>query len=185
MHKIPDWSSPTDERNPQNWSLAVKVYHAWIIFGFSFLALFNANLFINGYEEIQLEFNVGYEASLVPYVTFIAVRKHKLLLIAHSYTNPLTQGIVFGTLLAGPLSEAFGRRFAYLCVVPLSGLFIIGVAVATNYATLVICRFFAGLFTGPAISVAGGLIADVFKVQDRLLVITLIVVGPFLGPSMA
>jgi len=69
--------------------------------------------------------------------------------------------------------------------VPLSGLFIIGVAIAPNYATLVICRFFAGLFTGPAISVAGGLIADVFKVQDRLLVITLIVVGPFLGPSMA
>jgi len=42
--------------------------------------LFNANIFINGYEDIQLEFNVGYEASLVPYVTFIAVSRNPLAL---------------------------------------------------------------------------------------------------------
>lgn len=128
--------------------------------------MFNSTLFITTYPVIEAEFGVDYVTSIVPYTTYVA-------------------GLVPGLLLAGPFSEAFGRRKAYLLIVPLSGFFLIGTALAQNFATLVVCRFFAGLFAAPAISVGGGLVADMFKPQDRMLVMTLIVVGPFLGPSLA
>lgn len=128
--------------------------------------LFNSTLFITTYEVLEVEFGVSYVASIVPYTTYVA-------------------GLIPGLLVAGPFSEAFGRRPAFLLLVPLSGFFLIGTALAQNFATLIVCRFFAGLFAAPAISVGGGLIADMFKPQDRLLVMTLIVVGPFLGLSLA
>jgi len=88
-----------------------------------------------------------------------------------------------GAIIAAPVSEYYGRRIVYLTTVPIFGLFILGSGLAQNFATLAVCRFFAGFFGSAVVSVGGGTNADLWQPALAGFVYPFYFVSPFLGPA--
>lgn len=93
-------------------------------------------------------------------------------------------GLGFGPVLAAPLSELHGRKAVYLISLPLSAIFILGAGFANNFATLAICRFFAGFFGSPCLAIGGGTNADVWPPVYRAIATSSFLLAPFLGPAL-
>lgn len=93
-------------------------------------------------------------------------------------------GLSLGPVIAAPLSETFGRLIIYRLSLPISILFIIGSAVASDMASIAICRFFAGAFGSPALSVGGGTMADMWPPSLYGPTTVTFLLAPFLGPSL-
>jgi MFS family permease len=110
-------------------------------------------------------FNIGQTASLVGLSIFVL-------------------GLAFGPVIAAPISEKFGRRIVYLTTFPLFALFILGSGFAKNFQTLVICRFFAGVFGSPALSIGGGTNVDIWQPLMRGRATSIFLLAPFFGPSL-
>lgn len=87
-------------------------------------------------------------------------------------------------MISAPMSETFGRRTVYQISMPLFALFILGCGFAQNIETLVILRFFAGLFGATTLALASASIADVWAPADRAIPMTSYVCTPFLGPAL-
>jgi len=66
----------------------------------------------------------------------------------------------------------------------LFSLFTLGAGLSNSLASLVVCRFFAGVFGSPALSVGGGTVADVWAEEERAVPMAVLVLVPFLGPSL-
>jgi MFS family permease len=93
-------------------------------------------------------------------------------------------GLGFGPVLAAPLSESHGRKFAYMLSIPLFAIFTLAAGFSQNIWTLIILRFFAGLFGSPPLSVGAGTLADTWRFEERALATALFVLSPFLGPAL-
>lgn len=93
-------------------------------------------------------------------------------------------GLSLGPVIAAPLSETFGRLIIYRLSLPVSVLFIIGSAVANDMASIAVCRFFAGAFGSPALSVGGGTMADIWPPALFGPASVTFLLAPFMGPSV-
>ena len=87
-------------------------------------------------------------------------------------------------MIAAPLSETLGRRAVYFSCLPIFAFFTIGAGFSKTFASLVICRFFAGVFGSPALSVGAGTNADLYPPSKRGPATCFFVVAPFLGPVL-
>lgn len=98
-------------------------------------------------------------------------------------------GYCLGPIFWGPLSELFGRRAVFVWTLSIYTLFHIGQALAQNIHTLLITRFFCGVFACAPLSNAGGVIADMWDPISRGLAMsffsTTVSLGPVLGPIVA
>lgn len=63
-------------------------------------------------------------------------------------------------------------------------IFIIPCAVAQNIETLLICRFFCGLFASAPLTLAGGTISDIWDNEERGFAIALFAAAPYGGPVL-
>ena len=79
------------------------------------------------------------------------------------------------------MSETVGRKSVYLITTPIFILFILASGLSTSIYSLVICRFLAGVFASPGISVAAATIADFAYQQDRAIPLAVYYCMPFLG----
>jgi len=111
------------------------------------------------------DFSVSEEVALLPFSFYVL-------------------GLAFGPMISSPISETFGRRFVYLTSVPVFALFIMGSGFAQSIATLIVCRFFAGLFGSPALSIGSATISEVWIPANRAIPMSLYVATPFLGPAL-
>jgi MFS family permease len=89
-----------------------------------------------------------------------------------------------GPVIAAPISETYGRRATYMPYMILFTLFTLGAGFSNSITALCICRYFAGLTGAPALGVGLGTIADIWSPQDRAVPTAIMVVTPFLGPSL-
>lgn len=62
--------------------------------------------------------------------------------------------------------------------------FIIPCAVAKNIQTLLICRFFCGIFASAPLTLAGGTISDIWDNEERGFAIALFAAAPYGGPVL-
>lgn len=93
-------------------------------------------------------------------------------------------GLGFGPVLAAPVSETFGRLVVYRLSLPLSMLFTLGVGFSNSFGGVLVCRFFAGLFGSPVLSVGAGTNADLFLPKDRAKATIWFLLAPFLGTAV-
>ncbi|KAJ8079688.1 hypothetical protein AAF712_011828 [Marasmius tenuissimus] len=92
------------------------------------------------------------------------------------------EGLGFGPLLVGPLSEVYGRTIIYRASFALLFAFSWGVAFAPNIVVLLIFRFITGLCGSAFLSVAGGSVSDLFSNEEVATPMAFYTLSPFIGP---
>ncbi|KAI9722945.1 MAG: hypothetical protein M1812_001394 [Candelaria pacifica] len=98
----------------------------------------------------------------------------------------LVRSFGLGPLLWAPLSEIYGRKPAVLAPYFLAAVFSFGTATAKDIQTVMLTRFFAGLFGSAPVTNTGGVLADIWSPTQRGTAIVgyafAVVGGPILGP---
>lgn len=89
-------------------------------------------------------------------------------------------------MIWAPISEAYGRKWSMLPAVFVYGLFSIGSATSNNITSLLVTRFFGGIFASAPISNVPAALGDIFTPRTRGTAMTFvslcIVGGPTIGP---
>ena len=124
-----------------------------------------SSIYTPAHEDVSHQFHLSQTVSLLPY----------------SFYN---LGLAFGSILGSPSSETFGRRAVYLVCLPIFALFNLGAGFSQGIAALTICRFFAGVFGSPGISIAFATIADIWPPHKRVVPMAVYNSLPWLGSVM-
>ena len=160
-----DWTGPDDPENPQNWPLWQRIYHTTIPALYGFAVTFASSVYSPAVPEVAEKFGVSSTVALLGLSLYVL-------------------GLGFGPVLAAPLSETKGRRVVYLLSLPISALFILGAGLSNSFASLVICRFFAGFFGGPTLAVGAGTNVDIWPPVRRAVATSWFIMAPFFGPAI-
>lgn len=149
--EILTWDGPNDPENPFNWNKQRK----WLVTAaalFSTLVTcWNGTSITVAAYEINDQFNVS-DAQF-----------------PHSYW-PVTSWSVGGALfvvLFLPLMEDIGVRWGYLVTYTVFLLFIVPQAVAQNFATLIVTRFFSGGCAALLANTIASVIPDVWETDEE------------------
>lgn len=175
-------------KDPYKWSFSKKLYHTAVCSVFAFTvystlrylpsqlhgksltfclhdSTIASSIYIPARDAIIQQFRVSLTVALLPYSFYVF-------------------GQALGPVLAAPLSEAFGRRGTYAPSMLLFALFTLGAGCSRSVAALTICRFLAGVFGSPVLSVTGGTMADIWMPHERVLPMAIVSAIPFLGPPI-
>nr|POF03455.1 putative mfs-type transporter [Quercus suber] len=172
--QVLDWDGPNDPTNPYNWSPARK----WLVAGTALVGTLivplNGTSITVAAAAISEEFNVNDGATFTN--TYWTV------------TSWSIGGAVF-VIVFLPLMEDLGVRRGYLVFYLLFLLMVIPQAVAQNFATLVVTRFFSGGCVALLANTISSVIPDIWAGAEARsvpvgLYILLYLVGSTLGPPM-
>ncbi|KAJ4372912.1 hypothetical protein N0V83_003203 [Neocucurbitaria cava] len=161
-----DWDGPNDPDNPHNWPMSQRIYHAVTPALFGFAVTFGTSVYTPALADIMHDFQISRTIALLGLAIY-------------------TLGIGVGPMITAPLSEGHGRKLVYLISSPIFMLFTLGAGFSTSFASVCVCRFFAGLAGSPALAVGAGTNADLFPPRQRAMATSLFLMAPFLGPSLS
>lgn len=94
-------------------------------------------------------------------------------------------GFALGPTFWAPLSELRGRRLPIVLAMFGFSVFQVAVAAAKDLQTIMICRFFGGLFGASPLAVVAAVFSDMFDNRTRGLAITVFSMMVFSGPLLA
>ncbi|KAJ9616950.1 hypothetical protein H2200_000670 [Cladophialophora chaetospira] len=157
-----DWDGPNDPDNPRNFSLRRRLATAFAVTFLSFVSTIAGSIYSPAHADISRLFGVSDEVAILP-------------LSLYNF------GMAFGPLVGAPLSETFGRRAVFLTTSPIFALFILGSGFSQGAASLIACRFFAGVFASPALSNASATIVDHTAGKYRAVLLAFYYSIPFFG----
>ncbi|KAF9256456.1 MFS general substrate transporter [Marasmius fiardii PR-910] len=109
---------------------------------------------------------------------------HVSKIVAILSVSLFVEGLGFGPLLVGPLSEVYGRNVIYRVSFALLFAFSWAVAFAPNIEVLLIFRFITGFCGSAFLSVAGGSVSDLFVNEEVATPMAFYTVSPFIGPAV-
>ncbi|CAG8177144.1 unnamed protein product [Penicillium nalgiovense] len=174
---IVSWDGPRDPENPYNWSLCEKwLLTALAVFA-TFMTMINGTIITVAHDPMNERFNIS-DANF-----------------PHSYW-PVTSWAIGGgcfSLLVLPLMEDFGVRWVFLGTYVTFLCFVVPQAVAQNFYTLVITRFFAGGCVSILANTSGTVIGNVWDTErNRNVPVSLFIlaylagssIGPVIGASI-
>jgi hypothetical protein len=81
-------------------------------------------------------------------------------------------------MIAAPISETYGRSVVYKVSSLAFMFFVLGAGFSKSFASLLVCRFFAGTLGGPVLAVGAGTNADMYAPKDRAIASSLFVMMP-------
>ncbi|KAK0529608.1 hypothetical protein OC842_004182 [Tilletia horrida] len=125
---------------------------------------FNTSAYASGVEGIAEEFRISEQAARVGQSVFLVF-------------------YAIGSLLWAPWSEELGRKWVLQLSLFLVNVFQLPVALAPNYASVVVGRFFGGLFSAGG-SVTLGTMADLYEAEDQGPAVIAIVFASVLGAAL-
>ncbi|ORY22829.1 putative polyamine transporter [Naematelia encephala] len=91
-------------------------------------------------------------------------------------------GFAFGPMFLAPLSEYWGRRPVYLVSWTIFCIFQIPLALAKNLATVLVCRFLQGFAGSAPLANTGGVVHDVFGVDEGAFAVAIYALSSADGP---
>ena len=99
-------------------------------------------------------------------------------------------GYIFGPILFGPMSEAYGRRPCFLSSFALYSAFTLACSFSTSWPALLAFRFLVGCGASAPQAVLGGMYSDIYPdlvLRGRAVMILGLTsnIGPLLGPVLA
>jgi hypothetical protein len=133
-----------DPEDPNNWGRWKKFYALIVAIMSVMNSTMNSSLAAGAVGPISRRFD--------------EYNEYKLILPTSMYLV----GYACGPMLWGPLSESYGRKGTMVISFAILTVFSIASAVASNFAALVIFRLFVGVGGSCAISVVGGICADIY-----------------------
>lgn len=158
-----EWEGVDDPENPMNWAPRKKWIVTITLGLMTFCVTFASSVFSNATVPTAEEFGVSTEVMTLGTSLFVL-------------------GFGVGPLIWGPGSELFGRKNPLFLGYALFAIFQIPVAVAQNVETIMLCRFFGGVFASAPLAIVGGALADFFGPVDRGVAVCVFAAATFIGP---
>lgn len=166
---VVEFSGFDDPRHAQNFTFNKKLLISAILVWDSLAATFASSIYSAAGTAVGEEFRVGREVVTLGTSLFVL-------------------GYAVGPMVFAPLSELYGRRLPVIVGAFGFSIFNTAVAVAKDYQTLMISRFFSGLFGSAPLAITGAVFADMFNNKERGLAIAAfsatLMNGPFCGPMV-
>ncbi|MCJ1403877.1 hypothetical protein MMC11_007100 [Xylographa trunciseda] len=159
-----DWI-PNDPRSPMGMTRGMKWLITMIMALGTLSVTFSSTAFSGGIRQIEESFTTSTELAILSVSLFVL-------------------GFAIAPMTWAPLSELYGRQIIY--AISFTFLTIFGAASlgSQNIATLLVLRFFAGLFGASSIVNSAGVIADMFVAKERGIAMMAYTSAPFLGPTI-
>ncbi|KAH8696423.1 major facilitator superfamily domain-containing protein [Talaromyces proteolyticus] len=155
-----------DPDHPYNWSFAVKFYLSLIACFGTFISSFTSAIFAPGTSGVARQFSVSQEVSTLGTTLYVL-------------------GFAFGPMIWAPASELIGRRWPLTVGNFGAAIFTIASAMGKDIQTVIVCRFFAGLFGASQLSVVPAVLSDLYDNTQRGVAIAIYSLTVFTGPFMA
>ncbi|AFR97263.1 multidrug transporter [Cryptococcus neoformans C23] len=156
---------PSSPLNPYNWS---KRYR-WAI-----TALIGVTALCPPFASVSYSTTVGEVVEAYGISKELAIAGISLFIL----------GFGLGPLIWAPISELYGRQFAFAASYPIFTVFNLGTALSHNAVALLVTRFFAGVFGSSPLTNAGAQVGDMWAVNERALATSVFALAPFLGPVL-
>ena len=160
------FDGPDDPRNPMNWTRHYKYLVTALLGGMTFVTTFTSAIFSTAIAATAKDFHVSTEVMTLGTSLFLL-------------------GFTLGPIVWGPISELYGRRTPLILGTGGMACFQVGVAVAQNVYTIMICRFFGGVFGCAPLCVVGGALSDFWDPVQRGVTVGIYSVCTFVGPVAA
>lgn len=132
----------------------------------TFIVAFNSALFSAATTSVATEFHVSPEVSILG-VSFYVL------------------GFATGPLFWAPLCELKGRRWPLVIGLFGFAVFNLGVASGKDLQTVLLCRFWGGIFGGSPMAIVGAIFADMYNDQTRGLALTIFSMNVLIAPLLA
>ncbi|KAF2439556.1 MFS general substrate transporter [Karstenula rhodostoma CBS 690.94] len=155
-----------DPLHAQNWPMKKKLSIASLMAYLSLAVSMGSSIFSPSTGPVAKEFGVISEVTTLG-------------------TSLYVFGYAFGPLIWAPMSELYGRKLPLLVGSFGFSVFSLAVAVGKDLQTVLICRFFAGLFGACPLSVVAAVYADIFNNLQRGIAIGAFSATVFMGPMFA
>ncbi|KAK9322003.1 putative bicyclomycin resistance protein [Lipomyces orientalis] len=160
---VVEFDGVDDPEHPYNWRLRVKLCISLLVCFGTFTASFNSAVFSPGINGASKAFGVSSQVGALGTTLYVL-------------------GFASGPLIWAPASELIGRRWPLIVGILGDSIFTIASAVAKDIQTLIICRFFAGLFGASQLSVVPAVLSDIYNNVHRGVSIALYSLTVFGGP---
>jgi multidrug resistance protein len=158
------WESQDDPENPQNFPQSKKYMLLALISIITLISPLASSMFAPAVSFMGKDFGVTDQMILALTVSIFVL------------------GYVVGPLFLSPLSEIYGRRPVLAGANAIFCVFQIGCALAPNESSLIVFRFLAGVGGSGCLTIGGGVIADLFRREERGMATALYGAGPLFGP---
>ncbi|KAL9100802.1 MAG: hypothetical protein Q9163_003868 [Psora crenata] len=165
-HHLITFDGPQDPGNPTEWSRHYKCMITFILAGMTFVTTFTSSIFSTAIDATAEEFHMSTEVMTLGTSLFLL-------------------GFTLGPIIWGPISELYGRRPPLIIGTGGMACFQVGVAVAQNVYTIMICRFFAGVLGVAPLCVVGGALSDFWNPVQRGVSVGIYAMCTFIGPVAA
>lgn len=138
-----------------------------VILGYTTLtSAFASSIFSAATTAVALQFGVSTEVGILGLSLYVL-------------------GFATGPIVWAPLSELKGRKLPLILGTFGFSIFSIGTAVGKDLQTVLICRFFGGVFASCPLAVVAAVFSDMFNARTRGLAITVFSMTVFTGPLLA
>lgn len=160
-----DWDGPDDMDNPHNWPTWKKWFATMTAACLCLVVSMGSSLYVSAVPELVATYHTSETLALAGLTFYL---------------------LGFSNVIGAPLSEVIGRKPIYLVSLPISCLFTMGVGLSQGHMRIIIpCRFFAGVFASPSMSVATGTMMDIFDIDEVSIAVTFFCLAPFMGPVIS
>ncbi|KAI4089681.1 MAG: hypothetical protein LQ348_002186 [Seirophora lacunosa] len=163
---VVEFDGPDDPLHPQNWPLKKKIYMALMLGFTTLVSAFASSIFSTATQVVAAYFGVSAEVGVLGLSLYVL-------------------GFATGPILWAPLSELKGRRLPLIGAMFGFSIFSVATATAKDLQTVMLTRFFAGVFGSCPLAVVAAIFSDMFDNKTRGLAITVFSMTVFSGPLLA
>ncbi|TVY47094.1 putative transporter [Lachnellula occidentalis] len=163
---VVEFEGPDDPMHAQNWPMKKKVLTAIMLGYTTLVSAFTSSIFSTATATVAKQFHVSTEVGVLGLSLYVL-------------------GFAFGPVFWAPLSELKGRRLPLVISMFGFSIFQIAVAAAKDLQTIMLCRFWGGMFGAAPLAVVAAVFSDMFDNRTRGLAITVFSMTVFTGPLLA
>lgn len=144
---------------PRKWTIALSQAMSF------FAVTFSSSVYASGIPQVMQHFHVSEEVAILGLSFYVL-------------------GFAIGPILWAPMSEVYGRKLTFMLSYTVYVAFSVAAPCANNITALLLLRFLASAFGSSAQTNPGGMIADMFRKEERGPVMAVFAASPFLGPAL-
>ncbi|KAL4892022.1 MFS multidrug transporter [Aspergillus ambiguus] len=163
---VVEFDGANDPLHPYNWSMLRRIMLVCILVYGTFAGSFTSAVFSAAISSVSEEFHISQEVGSLGVTLYVL-------------------GFAAGPTIWAPASELIGRRWPLSTGLFGCGVFTIACATAKDVQTIMLTRFFAGLFAASPISIVPAVFADLFNNTQRGIVMSIFCMAVFIGPFAA